>query len=110
MKNRGVGAPASRVTASRIVLLHRARQPKLKEMIPARFQIRDLTIRPAAVLAPMAGVTDTLFRRVLRGLGGWGLLLPGVTKSEGNTRRAAKILRFLSYQAEAPPTNPQVFG
>jgi len=38
-------------------------------MIPASFQIRDLTIRPAAVLAPMAGVTDTLFRRVIRGLG-----------------------------------------
>ena len=36
-------------------------------MIPASFQIRDLTIRPAAVLAPMAGVTDTLFRRVIRG-------------------------------------------
>jgi len=30
-------------------------------MIPEQFQIRDLTIRPAAVLAPMAGVTDTLF-------------------------------------------------
>src|SRR5260370_1067821 len=44
-------------------------------MIPASFQIRDLTIRPAAVLAPMAGVTDTLFLRVIRGLGGRGLLM-----------------------------------
>ena len=35
-------------------------------MLPESFQIRDLTIRPAAVLAPMAGVTDTLFRRVIR--------------------------------------------
>ena len=32
-------------------------------MFPAEYKIRDLTIRPAAVLAPMAGVTDTLFRR-----------------------------------------------
>jgi len=52
-------------------------------MIPESFQIRDLTIRPAAVLAPMAGVTDTLFRRVIRGLGGCGLLMTEFTSSEG---------------------------
>src|SRR5258708_26499811 len=63
------------------ILLHGARQPKLKEMIPASFQIRDLTIRPAAVLAPMAGVTDTLFRCVIRGLGGCGFLIMGGTTS-----------------------------
>ena len=28
-------------------------------MIPPSYQIRDLTIRPATILAPMAGVTDT---------------------------------------------------
>ena len=32
-------------------------------------------IRPAAVLAPMAGVTDTVFRRLIRGFGGCGLLM-----------------------------------
>jgi len=28
-------------------------------MIPAEYKVRDLAIRPATILAPMAGVTDT---------------------------------------------------
>ena len=68
-----------------------------ESMLPASFQIRDLTIRPAAVLAPMAGVTDTLFRRVIRGLGSCGLLMTEFTSSEGITRSAAKTLRYLYF-------------
>jgi tRNA-dihydrouridine synthase B len=91
-------------------LLHRAHEPKLKEMIQASFQIRDLTIRPAAVLAPMAGVTDTLFRRVIRGLGGCGLLMTEFTSSEGITRSAKKTLRYLYFQEDEHPISAQLFG
>jgi tRNA-dihydrouridine synthase B len=79
-------------------------------MIPASFQIRDLTIRPAAVLAPMAGVTDTLFRRVIRGLGGCGLLMTEFTSSEGITRSAKKTLRYLYFQEDEHPITAQLFG
>src|SRR5271163_3967887 len=79
-------------------------------MIPASFQIRDLTIRPAAVLAPMAGVTDTLFRRVIRGLGGCGLLMTEFTSSEGITRNAKKINRYLFFQEDEHPITAQLFG
>src|SRR5712692_3331919 len=79
-------------------------------MIPASFQIRDLTIRPAAVLAPMAGVTDTLFRRVIRGLGGCGLLMTEFTSSEGITRSAKKTLRYLYFQEDEHPISAQLFG
>src|SRR5437867_12369048 len=79
-------------------------------MIPASFQIRDLTIRPAAVLAPMAGVTDTLFRRVIRGLGGCGLLMTEFTSSEVMTRCAAKMLRYLYFQEHEHPITAQLFG
>src|SRR2546421_8534149 len=79
-------------------------------MTPAVFQIRDLTIRPAAVLAPMAGVTDTLFRRVIRGLGGCGLLMKEFTSSEGITRSAKKTLRYLYFQEDEHPITPQLFG
>jgi tRNA-dihydrouridine synthase B len=79
-------------------------------VIPANFQIRDLTIRPAAVLAPMAGVTDTLFRRVIRGLGGCGLLMTEFTSSEGITRSAAKTLRYLYFQEDEHPITAQLFG
>src|SRR5471032_645042 len=79
-------------------------------MLPASFQIRDLTIRPAAVLAPMAGVTDTLFRRVIRGLGGCGLLMTEFTSSEGITRSAAKTLRYLYFHEDEHPITAQLFG
>src|SRR5277367_3735389 len=79
-------------------------------MLPEFFKIRDLTIRPAAVLAPMAGVTDTLFRRVIRGLGGCGLLMTEFTSSEGITRSAAKTLRYLYFQEDEHPITAQLFG
>ena len=78
--------------------------------MPSSLQIRDLTIRPAAVLAPMAGVTDTLFRRVIRGLGGCGLLMTEFTSSEGITRSAAKTLRYLYFQEDEHPITAQLFG
>jgi nifR3 family TIM-barrel protein len=79
-------------------------------MIPEQFQIRDLRIRPATVLAPMAGVTDTLFRRVIRGLGGCGLLMTEFTSSEGITRNAKKTLRYLFFQPDEHPITAQLFG
>jgi len=79
-------------------------------MIPASFEIRDLTIRPATVLAPMAGVTDTLFRRVIRGLGGCGLLMTEFTSSEGITRSAHKTLRYLHFEEDEHPITAQLFG
>src|SRR5271154_7402393 len=79
-------------------------------MIPASYKIRDLTIRPATILAPMAGVTDTLFRRVIRGLGGCGLLMTEFTSSEGITRNAKKIDRYLFFQEDEHPITAQLFG
>src|SRR6202162_1349770 len=79
-------------------------------MLSPPFKIRDLTIAPAAILAPMAGVTDTLFRRVIRGLGGWGLLMTEFTSSEGITRSAAKTLRYLYFQEDEHPITAQLFG
>jgi tRNA-dihydrouridine synthase B len=35
------------------------------------------------VLAPMAGVTDTVFRRFIRNLGGCGLIMTEFTSSHG---------------------------
>jgi tRNA-dihydrouridine synthase B len=79
-------------------------------MNPQDFQIRDLKIRPATILAPMAGVTDTLFRRVIRGLGGCGLLMTEFTSSEGITRSAKKTLRYLYFQEDEHPITAQLFG
>jgi nifR3 family TIM-barrel protein len=58
----------------------------------------------------MAGVTDTLFRRVIRGLGGCGLLMTEFTSSEGITRNAKKTLRYLYFQPDEHPITAQLFG
>jgi tRNA-dihydrouridine synthase B len=79
-------------------------------MIPREYRVRDLCIRPATVLAPMAGVTDTLFRRVIRGLGGCGLLMTEFTSSEGITRSAKKAERYLYFQDDEHPIAAQLFG
>ena len=79
-------------------------------MVPSVYKLRDLEIRPAAILAPMAGVTDTLFRRVIRGLGGCGLLMTEFTSSEGITRSAKKTLRYLYFQEDEHPIAAQLFG
>jgi len=72
--------------------------------------VRTLVVRPATVLAPMAGVTDTLFRRVIRGLGGCGLLMTEFTSSEGITRSAKKAERYLYFQDDEHPIAAQLFG
>src|ERR1035438_1142148 len=106
-ENGGSSAQATRASPARAATLatrHRAK------MIPASYKIRDLTIRPATILAPMAGVTDTLFRRVIRGLGGCGLLMTEFTSAEGVTRSAAKTLRYLYFQEDEHPITAQLFG
>ena len=79
-------------------------------MIPTEYKLRNLVIRPATVLAPMAGVTDTLFRRVVRGMGACGLLMTEFTSSEGITRSAKKTLRYLYFQDDEHPIAAQLFG
>ena len=79
-------------------------------MFPVELKIRDLSIRPATLLAPMAGVTDTIFRRVIRGLGGCGLIMTEFTSAEGVTRNAAKTLRYLYYDEDEHPIAAQLFG
>jgi nifR3 family TIM-barrel protein len=72
--------------------------------------IRDVVIRPATVLAPMAGVTDTIFRRVIRGLGGCGLIMTEFTSAEGITRNASRTLHYLYFQDDEHPISAQLFG
>jgi tRNA-dihydrouridine synthase B len=79
--------------------------------IPTEYSVRDRVIRPATVLAPMAGVTDTVFRRVIRAQGACGLLMTEFTSSEGIAREAARILRYyLYFQDDERPIAAQLFG
>jgi nifR3 family TIM-barrel protein len=79
-------------------------------MFPAELKIRNIAIRPATILAPMAGVTDTVFRRVIRELGGCGLIMTEFTSSEAITRSAARTMRYLFFEEDEHPIAAQLFG
>jgi tRNA-dihydrouridine synthase B len=82
---------------------------------PNSFSIGPVKIAPATVLAPMAGVTDTVFRRFIRGLGGCGLIMTEFTSSHGvraslGARKPSKTLKYLAFQPEEHPISAQLFG
>jgi nifR3 family TIM-barrel protein len=78
-------------------------------------RIGEVEIRPATVLAPMAGVTDTVFRRFIRDLGGCGLIMTEFTSSHGivgssRSRKPGRTLEYLAFEADEHPISAQLFG
>ena len=73
--------------------------------------IGGVHIAPATVLAPMAGITDTVFRRFIREMGGCGLLMTEFTSADGVTRKKdKKAQRFLNFYEDEHPISSQLFG
>ncbi len=79
-------------------------------MVFQSLQIRDVVIRPGHILAPMAGITDTVFRRFIKRLGGCGLIMTEFVSSEGMIRPNFRTQRYLHYQEEERPISAQIFG
>src|SRR5215469_16065120 len=79
--------------------------------VPASVSLGGVTIAPATVLAPMAGVTDTVFRRFIRQLGGCGLIMTEFTSADGVLRtRDKKAKRYLHFYEDEHPISAQLFG
>jgi len=84
-------------------------------MFPKEFQIGKVPIRPATVLAPMAGVTDTVFRRLIRSQGGCGLIMTEFTSSHGvvatsKANKPTRTFRYLYFDPDEHPISAQLFG
>ncbi len=79
-------------------------------MLFEELQIRNVRIRTAHILAPMAGITDTVFRRFIKRLGGCGLIMTEFISSEGMIRQNLKSRRYLYYTEEERPISAQIFG
>jgi nifR3 family TIM-barrel protein len=79
-------------------------------MLFKELRVRNVVIRPAHILAPMAGITDTVFRRFIKRLGGCGLIMTEFVSSEGLLRQNFRSQRFLYYTEEERPITAQVFG
>jgi len=102
--------------------------------VPASVEIGGVVVAPATVLAPMAGVTDTVFRRFIRNASvfsgepsadarrlveapisneesGCGLIMTEFTSADGLSRmRESKRKRYLSYDEDEHPISAQLFG
>ena len=79
--------------------------------VPGRVMIGNVPIEPATVLAPMAGVTDTVFRRFIRNLGGCGLIMTEFTSADGVLRaKDQKAKRYLHFYEDEHPISAQLFG
>jgi nifR3 family TIM-barrel protein len=102
--------------------------------VPESLQVGDLRIAPATILAPMAGVTDTVFRRFIRNASfvrrpdaimsapdvqtstpqeksGCGLLMTEFTSADGLFRtRESKRKRYLHFYEDEHPISAQLFG
>jgi nifR3 family TIM-barrel protein len=99
--------------------------------VSASFTIGNITVAPATVLAPMAGVTDTVFRRFIKNASqftadsastdieatqtnqqsGCGLIMTEFTSADGLSRmRETKRKRYLTYYDDEHPISAQLFG
>jgi nifR3 family TIM-barrel protein len=79
--------------------------------VAARLKIGSVEIAPATVLAPMAGITDTVFRRFIREMDGCGLLMTEFTSADGVIRKKdRKAQRFLHFYPDEHPISSQLFG
>ena len=59
----------------------------------------------------MAGVTDTVFRRFIRNLGGCGLIMTEFTSADGVLRaKDKKAKRYLHFYEDEHPISAQLFG
>ncbi|HTW30543.1 MAG TPA: tRNA dihydrouridine synthase DusB [Candidatus Sulfotelmatobacter sp.] len=84
---------------------------RVAQMVPDSLSIGGVNISPATVLAPMAGVTDTVFRRFIRNLGGCGLIMTEFTSADGVLRKKdQKAKRYLHFYEDEHPISAQLFG
>ena len=73
-------------------------------------QIGSVSLDSPLVVAPMAGMTDTAFRRLVKRQGGCGLVVTEMVSSEGLVRGIDRTLEYAEYTEEERPVAIQIFG
>jgi tRNA-dihydrouridine synthase B len=73
-------------------------------------KIGAVSLSPPFALAPMAGMTDTAFRRLVKREGGCGLVVTEMVSSEGLIRGIDRTLEYAEYTEEERPVSIQIFG
>ena len=79
-------------------------------MFPTHYYIRHLRIEPNVVLAPMEGVTDLTFRRLIRQIGDCGMTTTEFIPSEGLRRGGARLEEMARFDVDERPVAIQIYG
>ena len=72
-------------------------------------KIGTLTLKNRLIMAPMAGITNPPFRRIVRRLGA-GLVVTEMVSAVGLSRNHKKTVRYLKSDPEEKPLSVQIFG
>ena len=73
-------------------------------------KIGSVNLSSPFVVAPMAGMTDSAFRRLVKRHGGCGLVVTEMVSSEGLVRGIDRTLEYAEYTEEERPVSVQIFG
>jgi tRNA-dihydrouridine synthase B len=73
-------------------------------------KIGSVQLSSPMVVSPMAGMTDTAFRRLVKRQGGCGLVVTEMVSSEGLVRGIDRTLDYAEYTEEERPVSIQIFG
>lgn len=73
-------------------------------------KIGSVTLESPFVIAPMAGMTDSAFRRLVKRQGGCGLVVTEMVSSEGLVRGIDRTLEYAEFTEEERPVSIQIFG
>jgi nifR3 family TIM-barrel protein len=78
--------------------------------LPTSYKVEHITIEPNIILAPMVGVTDSIFRRMILGLGGCGLVSSEMTNAASVSAKALKRHHQLDFLPDERPITMQLSG
>jgi nifR3 family TIM-barrel protein len=73
-------------------------------------KIGSVELTPPVAMAPMAGMTDSAFRRLVKRRAGCGLVVTEMVSSEGLVRGIDRTLEYAEYTEEERPVSIQIFG
>jgi tRNA-dihydrouridine synthase B len=73
-------------------------------------RIGSVNLPSPFAVAPMAGMTDTAFRRLVKRHGGCGLVVTEMVSAEGLVRGIDRTLDYAEYTEEERPISIQIFG
>jgi nifR3 family TIM-barrel protein len=73
-------------------------------------KIGKVALESPYAVAPMAGMTDTAFRRLVKRQGGCGLVVTEMVSSEGLVRGIDRTLEYAEFTEEERPVSVQIFG